>query len=106
MLSVVALTSQAQKAIQSNKTEGFTRYSAKDGQTSAFTTSTDLIAVKSPKLDTLYLIDNIMGKNIEHIWITDKKITEKKPILIYLSNTALKAKHQNYTIRTAQKTKG
>lgn len=56
----------------------------------------DLVAVKNPKGDTLFLINTDMGKSIEEIWIIDNKYKEK-PVFIYLSKTELISKFKLYS---------
>mgnify|MGYP001589626596 CR=1 FL=1 len=58
-------------------------------------TLTDLIAVKTPKSDTLFLINNDIGKSIEEIWVTEHKY--KKPVMLYISLDKLQEKYRYYS---------
>lgn len=60
------------------------------------TTMSDLIAVKNNKSDTLFLINNDMGKNVELIWDMTKDLNIKKPVIIYLTLNELKKKEKYY----------
>lgn len=55
----------------------------------------DLIAVKNHKSDTLFLINNEMGKYIELIWEMDKNY-KNKPIIVYLTLNELNKKEKCY----------
>lgn len=54
-------------------------------------TNSDLIAVKTPKGDTLFLINNEIGKSIEDIWQNNEKF-KTKPVIMYVSYNVLKEK--------------
>lgn len=64
--------------------------------------SGNLVAVRSLKTDTLFLLNDTMGKNIKEIWDMDKK-TKNKPVLIFVDAKTLAIKQEAYNKLTASK---
>lgn len=65
--------------------------------------TSDLIAVKTPKSDTLFLINNEVGRTIEDAWKTDKLYKGKRPVMIFVSTEQLTEKFRYYSSLASKK---
>ena len=89
----VSLTSAQQK---NNNKKAILKSPATNDSSDKWTEGSSIVAYHTPKMDTLFLNNDAVGKLIHRVWLMDKEYNGSNPIIVFVNDVeALKRKRQH-----------